>query len=282
MKIKYILTVLLLVIFNLFSFAQEEKEQFKDVVYLINGKKMKGHIIDYKIGESLKIKLKNGRIFTIKESIIKKVEFYRPGSATDYDYGDEYGFYKKNADDETAYEFKERGLVGNFSLVIMPGKNNVQYSSGSYRPYNVNGTGYNINIGLAYRFSRPFALGGGMGISTFGFGLEEYFMPLYFDVSSILKDRRISPFIKLKAGYGFIVSTANNVLKSNGGLYLNPVLGIKKSTRSAVDFIIGIGYTYQKAYFEHGFPGPYGTVKPPVYHHDITFNRININLGVYF
>ena len=278
MKIKYLITFLMVVVFAYSSLAQNKAQHFKDVVYLVNNQKMKGHILEYKIGDYLKLQLKNGRIFTIKNELIKKVDFYNPKvTAVTY--------YNNDVDASVAqekYVFKDHGLIINFYFNFLPGKGNSTYYYYRFRRFSANRTGYSLNIGVGYRFNYKFSLGGGISVGTYGFGLDEYFLPMYVSATSILRNSKYSPFIELKAGYGFILATSPDVLDSKGGLYLHPVFGMKISSQSAIDYLIGIGYNYQKAYFEHGDIDINGNVLPPIYHHDITFNRITIVVGLYF
>jgi len=262
----------MVVVFATISMAQEKKEVYKDIVYLTNGSILKGQLLDYKVGGIVKLKLENGSILTINDDVVKRINMYSGKSSVD-DLG--YDF-------DMPYEMKEHGIIYSFAFNIMLGQSDAIYYYYRYY-YGLNRTAYGGNLSIAYRFKPAFSLGGGIGVTTYGYGLDEFIFPLYVEATSNFLSGRYSPFLKLKMGYGFVIATSKNVLDSSGGLYMNPVFGIKIGTSSNMDFTFGIGLNYQKAFFKHGYyDEKKDVVLAPIHFQDIKFKRLSLNIGITF
>ena len=55
------------------TFSQQEKTEFVDVVYLKNGSVFRGEMTEYKKGEQLTLKLRNGNVIVFTEAEIDKI-----------------------------------------------------------------------------------------------------------------------------------------------------------------------------------------------------------------
>lgn len=89
-----------------------------------------------------------------------------------------------------------------------------------------------------YNFNERFSVGVGTGVSIY----EKPLIPIFTDARIyVCKPRRFTPFIKCGAGYGFAVSD-----NANGGIYINPAIGISCVVHKGMKLLVQMGYDIQK------------------------------------
>lgn len=249
---KKIFTILTIVLFTLQLNAQN-KELYKDKVSLVNGSILYGQILNYKIGDKVELKLLNGSILNFEDTFVKKIEIYSPGSNKE----------KKE------YNFKSNTIYSYFGFKIMPG---------NYENLNVPKSGIGIDYSLGYRTNEYVSIGVGVSVETYNYGFGEFLIPIYLDYISFLKKKNISPFLRLQAGYGFVYSTGDNVIDSNGGLMVNPAIGIRFTGNSDVNYSFDLNFKYQKANFVVNTTN----WRSQISYIDIIFRRLSFRFGVLF
>lgn len=89
-----------------------------------------------------------------------------------------------------------------------------------------------------YNFGGHFSSGIGTGVSFY----EKNLVPLFADVRYRLgRSRKFVPFVGCSAGYGFALSG-----KSNGGIYVNPSVGVQYSVHRRMMLFVSLGYELQR------------------------------------
>ncbi len=89
-----------------------------------------------------------------------------------------------------------------------------------------------------YHSSRRWAFGAGTGLSCY----EKVLLPLYGDVKyQIGRRRKFTPHVELAAGYAFVLSGT-----ADGGLFLNPSVGVQYRLRSRLKLQLAVGFELQK------------------------------------
>ncbi len=242
-----------------FSFVQlnAQKEYYNDIVYLKNGSKIYGQILDYKIGDKVEVKLSSGQILTFKDDVVKKIEVYSPEDITKQ---------KINV-----YKFKNNVFYNNFGIKIISGANSVNTKT-------VVGNGVGIEYSLGYRYKHYFSSGLGVALESYNYGLGELFIPLYFDFIGFYKKSEISPFFKFQVGYSFVKTNKDNVIDSEGGMMYNPAFGIKYSGKGDLNYMVDINFKYQKASFVYTSNG----WREQIIYRDVIFRRISFRFSILF
>lgn len=89
-----------------------------------------------------------------------------------------------------------------------------------------------------YNVSRRFSVGAGTGVSCY----EKTLVPLFADAKFLLTRRRsFTPYAGCVAGYAFAPRR-----DANGGLLLNPELGVQYALRCGVHLFFAAGYELQR------------------------------------
>lgn len=148
---------------------------------------------------------------------------------------------------------------------------------------NESGDAYNASFQLSngMQFDNGFSLGVGSGIEELGAPV----IPLYVDIKYNYLPGRISPFLFLRAGYGFALQVEpddyyenNNLNPPYGGFMFNGGIGMAMFSFQRTAITVGLGYRYQK-------------VTIPLYNYwwssysrevETKFNRIEILFGFIF
>ncbi|MCM1300996.1 MAG: hypothetical protein NC226_04675 [Bacteroides cellulosilyticus] len=88
-----------------------------------------------------------------------------------------------------------------------------------------------------YQIVERFSVGAGTGLSFY----EKTLIPVFADVRFLMaKPRKFTPFLECRIGYGFAPST-----NSNGGFYLNPVIGVRYAVGRKHGIFFAVGYESQ-------------------------------------
>ena len=122
-----------------------------------------------------------------------------------------------------------------------------------------------------YRLTDRWAVGTGTGLSFY----EKMLIPVFGDVRyQIGRERRLTPYVELAAGYSFAPSGS-----ANGGLFLNPSVGVQFPLKNRLKLQLAVGYELQKlerlrtssdAYFNKAFA------------EKLNHNSLSIRFGVLF
>ncbi len=162
------------------------------------------------------------------------------------------------------------GYYVHFKVSVLAGKNE-------------SGDAYNASFQLSngMQFADGFSLGVGLGIEELGAPV----IPLYADIKYNYLPGRVSPFLFVRAGYGFALQVeaddyydSNNLNSPVGGFMFNGGIGMALFSFQRTAITVGLGYRYQK-------------VTIPVYNYwwssysrevETKFNRIEILFGFIF
>lgn len=90
----------------------------------------------------------------------------------------------------------------------------------------------------------------------------------------VCKPRRFTPFIKCGAGYGFAVSD-----DANGGIYINPAIGISCVVHKRMKLLVQMGYDIQKLERLKGYEND---IISAGFVEKLNHNIISLKIGVEF
>ena len=212
-NMKKIVFIICMVLCNtLLAFAQNNQE----IVYLKNGNKVKGIIIEEIPNTSIKVKTSNGSILVYSIHEIEKII-----SPEDEIFQKKFRFKQYNNNptyDKTGY----KGFI-DFGGVIGIGNR----GDGAIAVSTTHG----------YQFNPYFFFGAGIGIE-YHMNWETFFIPVFADIKTYFLNKNISPFLGLKAGYS---------VYDGKGCYINPHIGATLSSSPRFGMNLTIGYNMQKA-----------------------------------
>jgi sRNA-binding regulator protein Hfq len=212
-NMKKIVFIICMVLCNtLLAFAQNNQE----IVYLKNGNKVKGIIIEEIPNTSIKVKTSNGSILVYSIHEIEKII-----SPEDEIFQKKFRFKQYNNNptyDKTGY----KGFI-DFGGVIGIGNR----GDGAIAVSTTHG----------YQFNPYFFFGAGIGIE-YHMNWETFFIPVFADIKTYFLNKNISPFLGLKAGYS---------VYDGKGCYINPHIGVTLSSSPRFGMNLTIGYNMQKA-----------------------------------
>lgn len=241
----------------------------EDVLYLKNGSVLRGEIIEYEVKDYVKIRLREGTVFSYKTSEIEKItreasKFtqlklrYRPG-LTPIRYMEEKKFYPHIS---YAFTFNETGdrILTNFST----------------------------HLRTLYNFDRRFQAGLGTGFDFYEGGLV---IPAFVEIQGDILKTRATPFYLLQGGYGFGTGGTRDHIVFDGGLMAHAALGLHWYTANRRSYYVSLGFKIQNTYQEFrefppnffccGFPG--GAVPdPPLVIGTRRYQKIVLQFGYNF
>lgn len=208
-KILKLFPFLIILILCLSSNAQNNME---DIVYLKDGKTIRGMIIEQIPNQSLKLQTNDKTVSFYKFDEIEKIE---KGNTLNN---------RKDSTEESG--FKKNGFINLTEINLCA--ENVGYSFGLRT---INGYQFNENISL------------GVGVGADGWIVKVssknhpkiVIIPITLDMLVSGKGK-ISPIFRFNTGYSLGV---------NGGLIINAALGLKKYISKNTAYIISIGYKWQ-------------------------------------
>lgn len=88
-----------------------------------------------------------------------------------------------------------------------------------------------------YNFNKIFSVGAGSGLSVY----EKLLIPVFGDIKiNLIKPRKFTPYLECSAGYSFAPNK-----KANGGLFINPQIGVQYNIRGRMKVLFAIGYEKQ-------------------------------------
>jgi hypothetical protein len=224
---------LLLLVFIFVCHFSNGQNNMGDVVYLKNGSVIKGTIIEQVPNESIKLETRSGDIFVFKTDEIEKMvkENLQQANA------------KKTPQTTSTSNSGFFQLVeSNWGLGVLQVKNQTTTSK-----YEVLSFGFRSVNG--YQFNEHLTLGLGVGIDV----NNNVNLPITFDVRATLLKGKISPVFTTNIGY------AIGLFKTQGGLVLNPQIGIKNNISNNMAYFFNFGYKFQTQHTELSSYGLYST-----------------------
>lgn len=204
--------LLALMSFNTIS-AQEE---LKDLVILKTGAEVRGTIIEHVEGESITIKTDEGRklLYDIDE-IERFIKITVKHSATPH--------LPTHAEEMRKYPWRPRGYRGFFDI-------------GMAKAFNYSDMTYQFTTSQGFQADPFFYMGIGVS-ANYDKTRDWLFLPIFANMRFHILDKRLTPFIDVKAGY-----SPTNVK----GAYVNVSLGCHYSISRNLGLNISIGYDMQK------------------------------------
>lgn len=155
---------LFLTLVALFVVAELSAQRYDEVVYLKNGSEIRGSVIEYTSGETIKIQTRDGSVFVFQSNEVERISIVR-------------NIKEKTAGLEQGHrwfvEYAE--TIGECSRIEL---------SGVY--------GYQIRPKLF--------IGGGVGFHYY-FDEDAYEAPIFVDVRYDFINRRATPFVDVRGGY---------------------------------------------------------------------------------
>lgn len=122
-----------------------------------------------------------------------------------------------------------------------------------------------------YNLHRRLAVGVGTGVSCY----EKTLIPLFADLKFLVtRPRRFTPFVECGAGYGFATSC-----DANGGLLLNPSVGVQWAASPKLKVLLAVGYELQQMERLKQASTPYFTAE---FAERLRHNSLSIRIGVLF
>jgi hypothetical protein len=258
MKPSFFLLLLGLIFFTAHGWSQEPaaRDSFPDLLYLKDGSVLQGRLLKYIQGKQIYFRLTTGDEVTYPEREIQR--FVQGGALAE----------RVPARAPKPYAFREEGLYVTFHAGAGVGRN---HSNG-------NTVAWNLLASAGHQFNRWLGLGGGLAVDGYYPANGEVVYPLFAEVRGYLTETREAPFYVVRTGYGLTFKETNNgVSAAEGGLYLNPSLGMRWGASAGINIISEIGFQYQRAEYTRSFGGDGGreiqTKK---------FKRLSLRLGMVF
>jgi len=118
-----------------------------------------------------------------------------------------------------------------------------------------------------------------------GIGFEYYewsIMPLFADVKYMLGKDNVQPFVSFKLGYGIPIGKSGNswITEHNGGIQLNPEVGVRLVFSEKSSLLLSIGYHYQQLNYKENNYYYWGSPYETTVHTD--YNRVSLRAGFLF
>ena len=237
LPMKALLFAIILVLGSNFAFAQNASE---DVVYLKNGGIIRGQIIEQIPNQSLKIETVGRNVFVYKfEEIEKIVKEPIPGNVP--------GKSKSKSEIEEPEELK-RGLL----TFIVESNLGLNLVAGGQSAGLVNGSAASVGLSLALGINLhpKLSLGLGGGADLIG---GSFFFPIFLDTRYFFTTKPVTPYISFGGGWsiGQDYTTKGSDsrydvrVKSDGGIYLNPNIGIRINVAPKAALNFGLGARIQ-------------------------------------
>jgi hypothetical protein len=224
---------------------------YKDLIELKSGMKFYGSLLEYNDGGQVKLKLANGSILIFEDSTVSQIEIYNP---------------KVKRTEE--YSLKNNVFYSYLNVKIIGAGTNLDELVKS---------GLGLEYSLGYRFNNYASMGLGTGVESYNYGFEEYFIPLYVDFISILKEQIVSPFIHIQGGYSMLIAKSDNVIDAAGGIMFNPAIGLKFQGNYNLNYTFDINFKYQDAQFTYR-----NTWGNQIYNRDVSLMRLMFRFGLMF
>lgn len=232
------------------SFGQED-ERTMDVVYLHNGKKLEGKILNYSPGESMEFKTLGGAEVTILDYQLRKIKVKKIGRVK----------VRK------LYDLPEKGFYHSYTFGILT-------NSGGGANGRLMGT--EVTASAGYHFDRLTGVGLGFGWDNYHPAAGEQVIPVFAEARRFLSDQASAPFVLLRAGYGVALKNPDATIRgASGGWMFNPMAGWRLSGRRGMNLSLGLGMKFQKADFLYESSSSRSEI-------DLLYKRLQLQVGFMF
>jgi hypothetical protein len=227
--------------------SAQQNEGYITKVKLNDGSVLEGQMTEYVDGEYIKMNIGESQI-TIKQSSIRSITH-------------------KNLSNIRQYTFREIGYYHHSSIGLMPGF----ISSGNAV------LGATLDHSSGYLFNRFAGAGLNLGIMNYDLVSGEAIYSLAAEFRGYLLNQYFSPYYLVRSGYGFNFK-GERFLDAEGGLFLNPAIGMRLTGKQSVNVTVEIGISFQNAYYQ------YETQwwDQSIIEKDVRYQRFTMKLGVLF
>jgi hypothetical protein len=215
---KILKSVFLIPLFILLTLdVSGQSEDNLDVIYLKGGEFLFGNLIEDKKDATL-WQLTDGTQIIINDNRIRSIESKKKNIQ----------YLKKGQ------QKKIRGLYGN---ILVGGfvNNNIEVNSQA-----------TLHLSMGYHLNKRLAVGVGGGLDLYD--NRHFIWPAFVEVTGNLFDSSYLPFYKLTLGYSYLNQSAisDPTRSLEGGILVQPSLGIKFLSRSGIAWIFEFGYRIQR------------------------------------
>jgi len=230
--------------------AQEDLQSVEDnkvIVYLKNGSKFQGRLLDWNQAE-------------------KTMTFDMYGNTVQFYVGEVRKIIDLDIDTSPLYSFEETGIYYHLRTNFISGNPG---NRSNFQP------GVGLSISAGKRFNRMLSIGGGIGFDEYVLASSENILSTFGELSGYFHENNQSLFYNVAAGYGFAVhSDESNIRDSKGGWMMHPSLGVRLG-KGNLKWTIDMGYKFQKAnwVFEN-----WGSLSDQ----DILYRRLTLRMGLMF
>ena len=189
------------------------QNNMEDVVYLKDGKIIRGMIMEQIPNQSLKLQTSDGNVFIYKFDEIEKIV--------------KENILKNRKDSTEGSDYKKKGYLNLTEINFCAGEGN--YSFG-FRTIN------------GYQFNENISLGIGIGADRWkvkaSSSSHQIFINIPLTIDMLVSGKgKISPIFKFNSGYS---------LGLKGGFIINAALGYKKYITKNTAYLISLGYKWQR------------------------------------
>jgi hypothetical protein len=222
------------------------QRRMQDVLYLKNGSILRGKLLELN-ADTIKIEITGGNVFVFPASEAK-------------------GITRENL----KIDYKQTG----YRLTIENGLLMGHTPKGNSIGANQRITSYTLQIVNSLQLRPELAIGAGVGIDAYN---TYAITPVYLRLHGTLWNKPFSPLYMLDAGYGFYSHIFNDPNDGEGGLMVNPAVGVSIRMGRTSAFIVNVGYRHQEVrrITNFGVPGE-GIIEKS------TFKRVSIRAGFIF
>jgi hypothetical protein len=243
------ITGLVLLIFLLLVSGRilAQQDEYITQVRLKDGSVLEGKMTEYVDGEYIRMDI-GGSEITIRQSSVKYIKH-------------------KNLSSIREYAFQESGYYHHSSLGLMPG---------FISPGNAV-LGATLDHSSGYLFNRYAGAGLNLGMMNYSPFYGEVIYSLAAEFRGYLLGKYFSPYYLLRSGYGFNFK-GERFLEADGGLFLNPAIGVRLTGKQSVNITAEIGLSFQHAHYR------YETQwwDRSIIEKDVRYQRFIMKLGVLF
>jgi sRNA-binding regulator protein Hfq len=260
---KIIQNLLPIILFILtYSLCSGQNNNMEDVVYLKNGSIIRGLIIEQVPNQSIKIQTKDRNVFVFKYDEIEKITKENAINNNSNNSGN---------DTQTTGEFKKKGFINLTEINYCPGVGDVKFENLSAKNEDYS---FGFKTVLGYQFNEHLSLGLGVGIDKYK-NIE--LLPLTLDTRVSILKGKVSPVFIGDIGYSFGLNGVE------GGLVINPQVGIRTYISKNTAYIFNIGYKWQKQKVTYRYPSSiYGINYYAYSTEEVFFKFITISTGFSF
>lgn len=205
--------------------AQNPENESRVVVFLKDGSRITGEMVQWQPMDTLIIKMSWGQEIVLPYYRIRK--FVQTAAKKELS-----GIWNYNAIEQGLYHQVQLGFIG---------KNSAE---------NLNaGNGWQISASTGWQFKHWLGLGAGAGFHEYEQGSGERVLPFFGEIRGAFLRENCSPYYVLQLGYAMgLSSEKHQVIETKGGRYISPALGMRFGM-GEVKYGVEFSYQLQKATF---------------------------------